>query len=129
MTDFAPATTFAALVGHVIAERRKSVGMTQADLATAVGMHQSGWSKVERGLSGLSVEQLAVAANALGTKPSEILQEVDRAVDFAQAKGVRVEWTRPSNDAVAAGLMFIGAAALGGLIAAAVAGSSSNRRR
>lgn len=123
----APTITYPGLVGQILADRRKAIGLNQAALGAAVGLHQSAWSKVERGHASLSLEQLTLAARALGARPSDILGDADRAVDFAQAQGVRVEWTRPPDNALAAGLALVGAAAVAGIIAAALADQRKHR--
>lgn len=121
-----PATSYPALVGAVLVELREHRGLTQADLATQMGLAASTWSRIENGSSALSIDQLALVAKALGVRPGEILQHADRVQDVASERKVRVEPERISSaDAVTLGLAVLGGAALGTLIAVAVAAESS----
>ena len=43
-------TTYQAIVGEVIAQRRKYLGLNQVQLAQDLGMSQSAWSRVEKGI-------------------------------------------------------------------------------
>lgn len=70
-------TTFPAVVGLVLAARRKAKPMTQAEMAEATQVTTSTWSRIETGETALTVEQLALAAEALGTRPSEILRAAE----------------------------------------------------
>ena len=114
-----PATTYPAIVGRVLAETRKRSGIQQAQLAEALGVNQPAWSKIERGTTPITVEQLAIAAKVLHTTPASLLQRADLAVEYAEARGVRVEERRVS-DALSTGLALMGAAALGALVLAAL---------
>lgn len=109
--------SYPAIVGQVLCELRRKSGRDQSDLADAVGVTQSTWSRIEAGTSALTIEQLAVAANTLGVKTSEILQLTDQSVEELQNKGVEIEDKRISGG-LDKGLVILGAAAIGGLIAA-----------
>ena len=65
-------------------------GLRQSDLAEAVGITASCWSRVERGESALTVDQLRRAASVLEVSVSEIFQNVDKAESALAAKGIRV---------------------------------------
>ncbi len=56
-----------------IKEARKRVGISQAELARRVGLHQSGVSRIERGTRALSVARLRRFAAALGLSPAALL--------------------------------------------------------
>ena len=57
-------------LGHVIMLRRKSLGMSQSDLALKTGIQQANISRIEKGRSNLTITQLKRIANALGTNIS-----------------------------------------------------------
>ncbi len=81
-------TTYPALVGNIIAQLRKERGFGQAEFAAMVGLGQSTWSRIEKGESALTVEQLAKTAEQLEIKPHELLVLVDGARDNLQAQGI-----------------------------------------
>lgn len=78
-TSLVPAATYPAIVGQVLASLRDRSQMSQADLAAAAGLKQAAWSKIERGLTALNVEQLMQVSKSLGLKPWQILQAADEA--------------------------------------------------
>lgn len=82
-------------------------------------MSQSTWSRIENGNSALTIDQLNLAADALGTQPSRLLHEADEAVRSLKSRGVRVEPERgvEAGPALAAGLILLSAVALGLMIA------------
>ena len=57
-------------LGHVIMLRRKSLGMSQSDLALKTGIQQANISRIEKGRSNFTITQLKRIANALGTNIS-----------------------------------------------------------
>ena len=111
-----PATTYPAIVGRILVSLRKNAGIGQDQLAEAIGITQSTLSRVERGESALTVEQLARAAQRLGDKASNILEKADDAVEELNSQGINVQYER-ARSGVDTGLVLIGAAALGALIA------------
>lgn len=119
MSALTPTTTYPAIVGQVLAKHRGDRNLTQTQLAQALGMKQSAWSKIERGATPLTIEHLAQAADVLEVSPGQILAETDRVADEVRARGVTVRPTRVEADnAFGAGLLLIGAVALGALVAA-----------
>ena len=61
--------TYPSIVGKVIAECRNSSGLSQAQVARALDMNQSAWSKLERGTTPMTIEHLARVAKLLGMSP------------------------------------------------------------
>jgi transcriptional regulator with XRE-family HTH domain len=114
-----PTTTYAYLVGRVLATLRSQASIDQAELASRVGVSQSTWSKVERGQSALTIDQLARAADALGQRPSAVLARVEAAVVNAQRRGITVSYAR-NPGSVDEGVGLLGAAAIGAIIATAL---------
>ncbi len=114
-----PATTYPAIVGRILVGLRKDAGIGQDELAESIGITQSTLSRVERGESALTVDQLARAANMLGKKAGDILFTADRAVDELSDQGINVQYHR-ARSGIDTGLVLIGAAALGALIATLV---------
>lgn len=115
-----PTTTYPAVVGRILVLARESVGVPQAELAAAAGVSQSTWSRIENGSSGLSIEQLSLAAAKLRCTPGHLVAEADRAVNGLAAQGVFVNAQRLDANAAPAPAV-IGAMALGMLIVALLA--------
>ena len=76
------------VIGAVVALRRGRLGMSQEALAEAAGLHPTYISLVERGLRCPSTRVLIALAEALGTKPSNLLASIERelAKDVPPAK-------------------------------------------
>ena len=73
--------SFSRRVGSALAELRVKADINQDVIAEAVGVNQSTWSRVERGLSALTIVQLHKAATALGKQSSAILRRAERRTD------------------------------------------------
>lgn len=118
------------VVGAVLLATRKERSLSQAQLAEAVGLNVSTWSRVENGESALTIEQLAAAAAALETSPSAILGKAEEKLAELNSKGFATASSRAALAGITAdgAIPFAGAALLGalgpvGLVAAgAVAG-------
>lgn len=61
-----PLITSSAQIGLLLQSARKLRGLSQAGLATRLGISQSRWSKIELDPSTMSVEQLLRACAQLG---------------------------------------------------------------
>ncbi|MCQ4167398.1 helix-turn-helix domain-containing protein [Tahibacter harae] len=66
-------TTFEQILGQVIAEQRRKVGLSQEALADLCGVHATYISQLERGLKSPTVRVLRGIAKALGTLGSKLL--------------------------------------------------------
>ena len=97
--------TYATLVGKVLAQRRQNMGIKQSDLAAALTMSQSAYSRLESGDSVVNLAQLHVIAPRLGMSPSEVLSLADEYGARLRQQGVDVVSEKPGNPAaVAVGL-------------------------
>lgn len=119
MPQLNPETTYPAIVGRVLASTREVFPLEQSELAARLGINQSTWSRIERGETALTVEQLAKAATALGTTAGRILIDADNAVEGLREQGVKVHFGRPKG-AAKTGMALIGLAALAFLVARAI---------
>lgn len=84
-----PKTSFSRLscaVGEQLRLVRRSRNLTQTDVAQAVGIGQSVWSKIELGYSALTVHQLSLAAGRLGVRPSDIICAAESHIMWQLAK-------------------------------------------
>jgi len=110
----ATGTTYQAIVGEVIVQHRKTKKLNQDDLAQKAGMSQSAWSRVEKGETSLSLEQLAKVSHALNLKPHELIAEADKVREELEKNKVKVA----DNKSEAAGWLLLGAAAIALIILA-----------
>lgn len=103
-------TTYPALVGSILAALRKQAepSLTQLQVAEAVGVSVSTWSRIETGETALTVEQLAIAASALGTSPGAILGAADIKTIELLEKGVDTRWAREEQTALASAIRLTG---------------------
>ena len=72
--------SFTRLLGATLRVHRRRAGRTQLEVATALGIGQPAYSRLERGTASLSVLQLARAEECLGASPADMLRS------FAQAR-------------------------------------------
>jgi len=121
-----PETTYRSIVGQVIVNIRKKLGFDQASLSNAVGVTQSTWSRIERGESPLTIDQLIKASEYLRIRSSVILSEAEQAMDNLKKQGVIVRLDHTPDKKSTNGIAMIGAAALGALVGAAIAKSSDS---
>lgn len=130
-------TTSGAVLGAVLVKLRTAKGMKQADLAAAIGLAASTWSRIEKGESGLSIDQLRLVSKALGVKPGLILEMVEASEEEVEKHGVRVDQETSmatisaavATGAVAGTVIPVFGAALGGLIGAAIADYLSKSKK
>jgi transcriptional regulator with XRE-family HTH domain len=64
---------FEKVLGRVIADARRSAGLSQEALAFRCKLHPTYISQLERGLKSPTVRALRAIADALGTRPSALL--------------------------------------------------------
>lgn len=60
-----------------IRETRKKAGLAQADVARAIGMHQTHFSKLENGTRPLTLDWARRIAKVLGCDVADLLSSVD----------------------------------------------------
>lgn len=72
-------------LGQAIRRLRKRLGKTQDEISEAAGLGQSGLSKVERGMQGVSTETLVGIARGLGIPVSAIWAEAEVAGSLGDA--------------------------------------------
>ena len=57
---------------------RKSIGLSQEELADRAGLHRTYISSVERAERNISLENIFLLAEALGVEPGDLLKLVDQ---------------------------------------------------
>jgi transcriptional regulator with XRE-family HTH domain len=122
MNELKNVTTYAAVIGAVLVNLRNDKKLNQSDVASVVGVSSSTWSRIEKGDSSLSVDQLYLAAKALKIRPEQILELASKAEEDLPSKGIEViSWAdftsnRTLTSAVALGLLPVGGTALAAVI-------------
>jgi transcriptional regulator with XRE-family HTH domain len=77
--------SFEAVLGRVIAERRRGAGLSQEALAFRCKLHPTYISQLERGLKSPTVRVLRAIAEAVGTTASALLREAEALQQSAPA--------------------------------------------
>lgn len=85
-------TTYQSVLGAVINLLRSSSEktITQADIAESLGVTVSTWSRIERGESPLTLEQLLTVALYLNLPLSKLFQNVEEQIEGLRKQGVSV---------------------------------------
>lgn len=111
------AVSYPAIVGAILLAKRKELGLSQAEMAHALGLNASTWSRVENGDSALTIEQLVSAASALNVRPSSILEAAELKLEELKARGVATGANRAALTAIAAlgAIPLTGSALVGAL--------------
>lgn len=89
-------TTYQSIFGTVVAELRNSrdPAITQSDLAQHMGLAVSTWSRIERGESALTLEQMVRVSTFLGVPLSDIFKACEIVLGKLQEQGITVAVTR-----------------------------------
>jgi len=85
-----PAIPYTALVGQVLLGHRGRKGLHQNDLATALGVSQSAYSRIEQGDTTISISKHRVIARRLDIAPGDLLREADGLAERLRMQGVVV---------------------------------------
>ncbi|WP_366919890.1 helix-turn-helix domain-containing protein [Burkholderia cenocepacia] len=105
-----PVVTYPALVGKLLVQRREQIGLKQGQVATALGMSQSAYSRLESGESVLNLSQLRNICEQLRTSPAQILQYAEEYERLLRNQGVNVVAEKTINPAaIAIGLGLLAA--------------------
>jgi transcriptional regulator with XRE-family HTH domain len=71
--------TYSMIVAQLLSRRREELALSQADFFERSGLTQSTWSRINRGLSLFTLEEMRAACQALNVDMPEILGSADRA--------------------------------------------------
>jgi len=83
-------TTYSAVLGVVLANLRKQLGVDQKDMAERMGLSQASYSRLESGKSSFSVDQMFQASLALNIPGEELNRRLYTTVLQLQENGVDV---------------------------------------
>jgi transcriptional regulator with XRE-family HTH domain len=109
-------TTYPAIVGSLITQARTEAGLRQEELAERAGVPQSTLSRIERGSTHLTLNQLRKIAPALGYQPSQIVASAENAEFLLQMNGAEVKEVVEPNTLKRDAVIFLSGAALMALI-------------
>jgi transcriptional regulator with XRE-family HTH domain len=96
-----PEVPYSALLGQVVKQARVERRVSQAAMATSLGLSQSAYSRLETGDSTFNVLQLRQCAMALGVLPSLLLQSVEAFEAQLCSQGVGIMEEKKANPAAA----------------------------
>ena len=102
--------------GWVLQHHRASAGFSQAGIAREMGMTQSGWAKIEKGLVPINSIQLHLFAQKVGQPTQQIHRDVDHLVARLRSEGREVSLDRPPPKAADSLGKFILGAGLAALL-------------
>jgi transcriptional regulator with XRE-family HTH domain len=71
------------LFGTVVRQHREARGLSQEELADQCDLHRTYISQLERGLKSPSLRSLVAIAEALQSRPSHLMREVEDLQDAA----------------------------------------------
>ncbi|MEZ8407927.1 helix-turn-helix transcriptional regulator [Vibrio splendidus] len=114
--------SYSSVLGVVVANKRKEVGVEQGDMAERMGLSQASYSRLESGKSTFSVDQMFQCAEAMNVKVEELFQLVVNMVKNLDSDEEVVVQAQPRGNASKAksgagnGTAFVAGAALTALI-------------
>ncbi|OUS31933.1 hypothetical protein A9Q99_02235 [Gammaproteobacteria bacterium 45_16_T64] len=83
-------TTYSAVLGVVLSNKRQLQSMEQGDMAARMGLSQASYSRLEGGKSAFSIDQMYQAATALGVSGEDLSNSLNITVSNLRANGVEV---------------------------------------
>lgn len=116
--------SYSSVLGVVVANKRKELGIEQSILAEKMGLSQASYSRLESGKSTFSVDQMFECARSLGISVEELFNSVVNTVSNLESSDdvfVQAQPRGNASKAKAAGgssgaATFVAGAALGALI-------------
>ncbi|WP_087019675.1 helix-turn-helix domain-containing protein [Thaumasiovibrio subtropicus] len=115
--------SYSSILGVVVANKRKELGIEQSVLAEKMGLSQASYSRLESGKSTFSVDQMFECAKALAIAPDELFNSVVNTVNnLKESEQVSVQAqlrgnaTKAKSEGGSNVGTFIAGAALGALI-------------
>jgi transcriptional regulator with XRE-family HTH domain len=109
-------TTYPAIIGSLITQARTEAGLRQEELAERSQVPQSTLSRIERGSTHLTLNQLRKIAPALGRQPSQIVASAEQAEFLLQMNGAEVKEVVEPNALKRDAVIFLSGVALTALI-------------
>ncbi|MBO2678713.1 helix-turn-helix domain-containing protein [Shewanella insulae] len=115
--------SYSSVLGVVVANKRKEIGLEQSVMADRMGLSQASYSRLESGKSTFSVDQMFECAQSLNIPAAELFKSVLNTVENLQSSNDVVVQAQPRGNTTKAKTAegsgvgtFIAGAALGALI-------------
>ena len=116
-------TSYSAVLGVLLANIRREKGLEQSKVAEKMGLSQASYSRLESGSSSFSVDQMFLAAEAVGVSSAELTDRLNKTINRLRASGVKIvaglrgnaSAIRNQGDGSGVGKLIVGAA-LGALL-------------
>lgn len=115
--------SYSSILGVVVANKRKELGIEQSVLAEIMGLSQASYSRLESGKSTFSVDQMFECAKVLRIAPEDLFNSVVNTVNNLQESEqvsvqaqLRGNATKAKSEGGSSVGTFIAGAALGALI-------------
>jgi len=93
-------TRYSTITGLAIREFRELKGVSQLHFSSELDVSQASWSRVEKGNTSITVEQLVNAASIIDVEPSLILMCVEMIVEQLEDEGWSVKMKKLDDDVV-----------------------------
>lgn len=90
MSNYEFAATFSMMVASVIVQRCGEAGMGTQELYDATGISQSAWSRLARGQTSFSIEDLKIIEISLGLKMEVVIREAKKLEAIIEGQGVKI---------------------------------------
>ena len=87
-------TTVSHVTGALLHCLREFEGITQTSLAERIGMSTSGLSKLEKGETNISIEQIFILGGQFKLKSSEFMVLLEDSIELINKKGILVANTK-----------------------------------
>jgi transcriptional regulator with XRE-family HTH domain len=107
--------TYGAVAGQVVLQHRKTRNVDQSQLAAALGITQSSYSKIEQGQTTMTIVQLRIISEQLGLKPHVLIRQIDDLALKLRSQAVTIT----DEKAISPAAVLIGL----GILAAILSGS------
>lgn len=120
-------TTFSAVLGVVLSGLRQEKNIEQGEFSQRMGLSQASYSRLESGKATFSVDQMFMAANALGIDNIELLERLNNTIENLINNGVHVFAQARKNSAASDDSKAIGAAILGAGLGALLVGLAGRK--
>ena len=114
-------TTYSAVLGVILANRRRELGKEQNEIAQKMGLSQASYSRLESGKATFSVDQMYHASKALSLPDIDIPQRMNNTIVQLRKNGVEVQPQVRAN-ATNSGSLEVSDLLLGAALAALLIG-------
>lgn len=108
-------TTYSAVLGSIVANNRKALGKEQLDIASALGISQASYSRLESGKSSMTTDQIFLVTRALGLSTPELFLQIENSITALESNGYSIIAQLRGSQESSAGKVVVGAA-LGALL-------------